>query len=270
MSSAYIHGTDPEEQKRLSTLNVFMNDASLRELSLQGGERILDVGSGLGQLARAMARCSRTRPLGIERSAEQLTEAIRLARDAGEEHLVEFRQGDALNLPLTETEWGSFDIAHTRFVLEHVSDPLCVVQAMVKAVRVGGRIILQDDDHDILRIWPEPPGFQDLWNAYIAGYERLGSDPYVGRKLVSLLHQSGATPVRITSIPFGSCAGTPSFPIYIDNLVSLLFDARDSTIESNRMSESAFDDAIANLRKWSERPDSAIWFSLAWAEGIRR
>jgi len=55
-ASEYLHGGDPEEQVRLSLLNDLLNVGSLRELNLHGGERILDVGSGLGQLSRAMAR----------------------------------------------------------------------------------------------------------------------------------------------------------------------------------------------------------------------
>ena len=55
MSSPYLHGTDPEEQRRLSRLNDLLNQESLRMLDLRGDERILDVGSGLGQLSRAMA-----------------------------------------------------------------------------------------------------------------------------------------------------------------------------------------------------------------------
>ena len=45
-SSEYIHGTAPAEQARLSVLNDLINVGSLRELHLQGGEHILDVGSG--------------------------------------------------------------------------------------------------------------------------------------------------------------------------------------------------------------------------------
>jgi hypothetical protein len=45
--SHYVHGTDSEEQKRLTLLNtVLLNEACLKELALRGGEKILDVGSG--------------------------------------------------------------------------------------------------------------------------------------------------------------------------------------------------------------------------------
>lgn len=269
--SYYLHGTAPHEQQRLSLLNDVLNQASLRELGLRGGESILDVGSGLAQLTRAMASVAgpTAKVIGVERSAEQLAEAIRQASEAGEESLVEMRLGDALNLPLHDNEWGTFDVAHTRFLLEHVPDPLAVVCGMVKAVRPGGRIVLEDDDHDVIRLWPEPLGFGPLWNAYIRTYDRLGNDPLVGRRLVSLLYQAGAKPARNTWLFFGSCAGMPTFGLSVDNMVGLLEGARELIISHGLLELTQFEGAIDHLRDWKYRPDAAMWFGIAWAEGIK-
>jgi SAM-dependent methyltransferase len=212
-SSQYLHGTLPDEQRRLSLLNDLLNAGSLREMRLQGAERVLDVGSGLGQLSRAMARSAGARVIGVERSAEQIAEAERQAARAGEAGLVEFRQGDALRLPLRDEEWGTFDLAHTRFLLEHLREPLPVVQAMSRAVRPGGRIILEDDDHDLMRLWPEPTGFTALWLAYQRSYERLGNDPIVGRRLVSLLVDAGVRAGAQRARLFRQLRGRGPFPV---------------------------------------------------------
>jgi len=260
---AYLHGTSAAEQGRLSLLNRLMNDAALRELSLQGGERIVDFGCGLGQLSLEMARAAGMRLVGIEQSAEQLGRA--------EPHpLLDLRQGDVQDPPLRADEWGAFDLAHARFVLEHVRDPLAVVRHMVRAVRKGGRIVLQDDDHDVVRAWPEPPGFAALWRAFQRGYDRLGCDPYIGRRLVALLHEAGAAPVRSTWIFFGACAGEPRWQGFVENIHSQLAGAREAMVKGGLLGAMEIDAALAAFLDWAARPDAAFWYSICWAEGARR
>ena len=98
----YIHGSRPREQRRLSGLNELLNQACLRELALTGGDSVLDVGSGLGQFTRDMARAVAPggRVIGVERDKSQFAEASGRAKKAGEMNLVEWRRGDALELPL--------------------------------------------------------------------------------------------------------------------------------------------------------------------------
>lgn len=267
MTEQYLHGTAPEEQGRLSLLNRLINDAALREIDVQRGERIVDFGCGLGQLSRAMARTAGLRALGIERNGEQLAECARLAAQAGEEHLLELRQGDASEPPLRPDEQDHFDLAHARFVLEHVRDPLAVVRQMAAATRKGGRVVLQDDDHDTLRVWPEPSGFDQLWRAYIRTYDRIGCDPFVGRRLVSLLHEGGLKPKRCTYLFFGCCAAEASWPGLVDNMAGLFTGARDAIVAL--LPPQDFDRAMAAYGQWAQRPDAALWYAISYAEGVK-
>jgi SAM-dependent methyltransferase len=269
--AVYLHGVEPVEQERLSRLNELLNEGSLRELALAPGERVLEFGSGLGQFARAMARRvgSSGRVVGIERSAEQLARAAELARAAGEAGLIEMREGDVSAPPLAPDEWGGFDVAHARFLLEHVPDPLAVVRQMVRAVRVGGRIVLEDDDHDRLRLWPEAPGFATLWDAYVRLIHVNDNDPYVGRRLVGLLHRAGARPRRTAVVFFGGCAGSPELATMIENIVGLFEGVRERMLEKSLIAERDYQRAIASLRAWGERPDAALWYEVLWAEGVR-
>ena len=261
--SAYLHGTSPAEQGRLSLLNRLMNEAAMRELAIAKGDLIIDFGCGLGQLSLDMARAAGTRLVGIERSEEQLARAERHA-------LLDLRLGDVSDPPLRDHEWGSFDLAHARFVLEHVREPLAVVRHMVRAVRPGGRIVLQDDDHDVFRCWPEPAGFMPLWKAFQRTYDRLGCDPYIGRRLVSLLHDAGAAPVRSTWIYFGSCAAEPKWPGFVENIHSQLAGAREAMVSGGLLGAAEIDAALSAFRAWGERRVSAIWYAVCWAEGVRR
>ena len=248
--------------------DVLLNPASVREMNLRGDEHIVDFGSGLGQFTRVMARAVlRGRVVGLERDEAQLAGAKRLAESDAEANLVDFRAGDVLDPGLGNDEWGAFDLAHSRFVLEHVREPLRVVQNMVRAVKPGGRIILADDDHDMLRVYPEPPGVSDLWRAYIRSYDRNRTDPFIGRRLVSLIHQAGALPRRNTFIWFGGCAGSPHFDVLAANMIGVVVSARELIVGNDPFPAAEFDEVIAGFRKWAERPDAALWYAMNWAEG---
>jgi ubiquinone/menaquinone biosynthesis C-methylase UbiE len=268
----YLHGTEPIEQHRLGLMNELLNANSLREMNLAAGDRVLDVGCGLGQLSREMARQvgPTGRVVGIERSAEQLESARELARQANEDRLVEFREGPADPLPLGDDEWGTFDVAHARFLLEHVPDPVAIVRQMVRAVRPGGRIVLQDDPHDTLRLWPEPAAFGKLWASYMRTYDRVGNDPLVGHRLVAILVQAGAQPTKNAWPFFGACAGQPErLRDYVENLARILEGVRAPILSLGEFDAPSFEGCLAELRAWAKRPDAAFWYAVSYAEGTR-
>jgi ubiquinone/menaquinone biosynthesis C-methylase UbiE len=272
--SIYVHGTSKREQARLGMMNRVINEGALRLMAIRPGERIVDFGSGLGQLTRAFARAAgrRGRVVGIERSPEQLRAARRSARAMGAQSSaapIDFRVGDALDPPFAPDEWGAFDTAHTRFLLEHLPRPVEVVRIMGRAVRPGGRVILQDEDHEILRLDPEPPGVMEVWRAYIRSYERAGNDPRVGRRLVGLLHAAGLRPRRCDWVFFGGCAGEARFPLLVENLARVLEGAVSAIAATGLVSSRRARAAVGDVRRWGRRPDAALWFALAWVEGIR-
>jgi SAM-dependent methyltransferase len=253
-------------------MNELLNANSLREMHLVPSDRVVDLGCGLGQLTREMARLvgPSGAVVGIERSAEQLAVARRLASESGEERLVAFREGSADQLPLADAEWGTFDVAHARFLLEHVPDPVAVVREMVRAVRPGGRIILEDDPHDTLRLWPDPPGFGHLWQTYMRTYDRVGTDPLTGHRLVAILVQAGAKPMRNAWPFFGACAGQPDLLIgHVENLVRILEGVRDPILALGEYEPATFDACLQAVRDWAHRPDAAFWYAVSWAEGRR-
>ena len=268
--SNYIHGTQPDEQSRLTKLNDLINESCLKLLELKAGESVLDIGSGLGQftlrsadVVGASGRC-----LGIERDKNQLKGALQNL-EIHKRSNVEFRQGNAENLELSTAEWGSFDVAHARFVLEHVPQPDSVVRGMAKAVRLGGRILLLDDDHASLCLYPEPSGFSHLWNAYVRSYDRLGNDPHVGRRMVSLLYHCGIRDIRNGVVFFGDSGESETFQAYARNLINILEGARPTLIKESLMTELNYDESMDHLRTWSRRPDAAMWYTIFWAKGVK-
>lgn len=269
--SEYIHGFTEDEMQRLTRMQDIVNEAELSVLDLKGVRSLLDVGAGLGQMTRALARAAGdgVRVVGVERDPRQRAEAARQAEAAGEADLVEIREGDATNLPLRDDERGTFDLAHARFLLEHVPDPGAVVREMVTAVRPGGRIALLDDDHELLRLWPEVPEVARAWEAFWQSYERLGCDPLVGRKFAGLLTEAGATVTRVTTVFYGAASGMPLFDAATDNLAGVMAGATDLLEESGLLDRGEMGRALSALSEWRCRPDATLWYSLPFAEGRR-
>jgi len=267
---AYIHGSSVTERERLALMNSLINQRCLNALQLAGERRVLDVGAGTGQFSKLMAQQlpADARIVAVERNPEQRDAAL-----AGEFPApgceIDFRLGDAFDLPLRPAEWGTFDLAHTRFLLEHVANPLGVVQQMVKAVRPGGRIVLLDDDHDLLRLWPEPPHFQAVWQAYFESYRSIGNDPLVGRKLPELLHRAGAIPQRIDYVLYGACVNQPGFQGIVDNLVGVFEGARNTVLATGAVKGSDYEHAVAALRNYPAVPGASLWYVINFAEGIK-
>src|SRR4249920_535333 len=106
----YIHGTEPSEQDRLAALNRLTNAAFIRFLDVPSGARVLEVGSGLGLLAVAVASAADdVQVVGVELSRDQIAAAAPSPR-------VTYQQGDAHALDFPD---GSFDLAYARYLLEH-------------------------------------------------------------------------------------------------------------------------------------------------------
>lgn len=268
--SNYIHGSHPQEQERLKRLNELINLRCLELLQLRHGEKVLDVGCGLGQFTLLMA--AHTGPggkcIGIERDKNQWKGAMQNLEESNGLP-VEFRQGNAENIELPHGEWGSFDLAHARFVLEHVHQPESVVEGMAKAVRPGGRVVLLDDDHAGLCLFPEPAGFAALWQSYIRSYDRLGNDPFVGRRMVSMLYHCGLRSIRNGVVFFGDSGESPDFPGFAANLIGILEGAGEVLIKESLFTEPGYEEAMNQLRTWAHRPDAAMWYTIYWASGVK-
>lgn len=266
-TEAYVHGTAPAEQARLARMNQLINDASLQLLGLKPGDRVLDVGAGLMIFSRDMARITGRKVVAVERNQAQIELGLAFAQNVKEEGLLDVRSGSADDLPLHEDEWGVFDVVYSRFLLEHVPDPQAVVNAMARALRPDGRAVIEDDDHDVLRLWPEPEGFADLWKAYMGTYEAIGCDPIVGRRLPELMIHAGLKPSRITWKFYGAVQGSDLFLPHLENLTGVIESTREALLLAD-FPESDLDRILGEIRALQDHPGAALWFSTNWAEGI--
>ena len=107
---------------------------------LRAGMSCLDVGCGGGDVTLKMAAIvgAEGNVVGVDRD-----EAIlRLAEQEAERQglSVTFRRLDAEGL----TEQSAYDLVFARYLLSHLPRPQLAVEAMVRVLRPGGRLVLED------------------------------------------------------------------------------------------------------------------------------
>ncbi len=100
-----------------------------------GDERALDVGTGAGALALALAPLVRE-VVGLD----PVPELLELARARGLSN-TEFVEGDGTALPFADD---AFDLAGTHRTLHHVARPDRIVAELARVTRPGGHVLVVD------------------------------------------------------------------------------------------------------------------------------
>jgi ubiquinone/menaquinone biosynthesis C-methylase UbiE len=159
-------------------------------LALTPGERLLDVGCGLGEAALALASDlgDRGEVVGIDKSEQMLQVARSNARSA--RCRVRFTTGDAGSLDEPDD---AFDVARSERTLQWLASPDAAIAEMVRVVRPGGRISLIDTDWSTFRIDVGDDALGELVRDAMR-VER-GRPSNVGRRLHHLVAAAGCEPV---------------------------------------------------------------------------
>jgi len=259
-AASYIHGTEPAEQRRLAALNRMTNDAFVRFLNVGTGARVLEVGSGLGILAAAVASAAEgVRVIGVEKSPEQIAAAVKSPS-------VAYVEGDAQRLDFPD---GSFDLVYARFLLEHVPDPELVLREMRRVTRPGGRVAACENDTSLFRIDPPCPAFEDVWSAFQRFQETLGGDSRIGRRLFRLFRSAGLSDVELSLQCEVHWYGSANFSSWIENVIGNIESARDGMVSSRLCSAAQIEYAIAELSALMQRDDASSTFTWNRAMAIR-
>lgn len=180
---------DEQATKRLLAAYLTPDVIAQREqflgaLAPRPGERALDVGSGPGFLAAAIAEA--VGPSGAVYGVDISEPLLAVARaHCAHQSWVEFRRADATRLPFSDNE---FDAVISTQVLEYVRDVEGALAEIHRVVRPTGRVVIVDTDWDSI-VWHSSN--RERMNRVLLAWEQHAADSCLPRTMANKLRRVG-------------------------------------------------------------------------------
>ena len=111
----------------------------LKDLPMSRDAEVLDIATGTGEFARALAPHVAT-VIGLDATDAMMELGRKFIAQASIEN-VTFREGVVQDLPFEDE---TFDIVSSRYAFHHFADPKPVIPEMVRVCKTGGHIIVVD------------------------------------------------------------------------------------------------------------------------------
>src|SRR6266404_5820552 len=191
-TSDYILGNTDAEHERLIWQAARVSPITerlFREAGIGPGQRVLDIGSGVGDVAMLGARLvgPSGEGVGIERDPRSIARARARVAEAGL-HNVSFIQSDACEVASNR----SFDAAVGRFILMFVPDPVAVLRSLSRLVRPDGVLAFQEPSWAPFLLLSAP---LPLWSAGVSliheTLRRSGANTEMGFALYRIFQEAG-------------------------------------------------------------------------------
>jgi ubiquinone/menaquinone biosynthesis C-methylase UbiE len=205
-TSRYALGSTDAEHERLirqAARLAPLTERFFREAGIGAGQRVLDLGSGVGDVAILAARLvgPSGEVVGIERDGRSIARARARVTEAGV-HNVSFTQSDVNQIARDKP----FDAAVGRFILEFLPDPVAVLRSVSQLVRPGGVLAFHEPSWaPALAIAAHLP----LWSAAISlgceTLQRSGANTEMGLALYRTFQEARMpAPTVSLEVPLGS------------------------------------------------------------------
>jgi ubiquinone/menaquinone biosynthesis C-methylase UbiE len=234
----------------------------LGRAGMSPGMRVVDVGCGGGAVSLEIAEM--VGPSGSVVGLDLNSTFLKLARQAaGARALtnIEFREQRVE----TWNEPDAFDAAYSRFLMEHLRDPVGLIGRMWSAIRPGGLLVVEDADHSTWFCDPPDESFDFFRETLGQVIDQRGGDHTFGRRLYHACRSAGVVDPTLSVVTPFCIRGEEKLVAW-----TTLDAVADSAVEARVRSRSELDHALASLRKFSEREDSLIVGPLRYQAFARK
>jgi len=188
---AYVLGHSERELQRLRRQALLIEPATrlfLREGGVGAGMRVLDVGSGAGDVAFLVAGFvgETGEVIGTDAAPAAVAAASARARQQGLRH-VSFREGDPARMRFDRP----FDAVIGRYVLLFQSDATAMVRRLLQHLRPGGLVLFHEPDWQSARSIPAVTSSDSCCRWIQQTFARAGTDSNMAGRLYRTLVGAG-------------------------------------------------------------------------------
>lgn len=185
----YIHTFSKEEQDRLLRQAQFLEPYIYPKIDFSNCHRLLEIGCGVGAEISVLARKFPDLLIdGVDLVESQIHRATSVLTDLVAREKVRLIIASAYQLPFLENY---YDGACIFSVLEHIDNPLAVLNEAHRVLKPGGVFYCTEVFNSGLYIYPNCPAISEYWTAFNRCQIDMGGDPDIGMKLVNLALNSG-------------------------------------------------------------------------------
>ena len=206
-NDGYLLAAQPSERERLQLQSKVWEPAGrklLAELEAPAGARAIDLGCGCLGWLRLLSEWvgPEGRVVGTDVDASLLDHAADFCDD---ENLANVRvlADDMFDSHLPAA---SFDLVHARFQIAPLGRASDILDAMLRLVRPGGVLVLEDPCSGSWNTYPSVPAAQRLVQLIINAFDRSGGCFDAGTQNVQLLRERGLDPyvrAEVLALPPG-------------------------------------------------------------------
>ncbi|MBL0319268.1 MAG: methyltransferase domain-containing protein [Alphaproteobacteria bacterium] len=165
---------------------------------------IVDLGCGPGNITSAIEEKFQCKVIGLDNSAERINHA----RTKFTSQNIDFLHGNVYSLPFDDEK---IDLVFSRFLLEHLREPLKAIAEMFRIIKPGGTILIQEIDYQYQGNYPEIGWPQEDVSSLLTLLRKsTGFDGNIGRKLYSYLFQAGFKDIDVSISGYNVFAGSIS------------------------------------------------------------
>jgi ubiquinone/menaquinone biosynthesis C-methylase UbiE len=191
-TNPYPLGSADSEHERLIRQAAWVaphTERFFRRAGIGPGERVLELGSGVGDVALIVGRLvgASGEVLGVERDPRSLARATARMQELGLPQ-VHFLQTDVTALPKDQP----FDAAVGRYILMYLEEPAAVLRGLAQLVRPGGVIAFLDTSfRSFLDECEDLPLWRDSARIMTETFQRSGTNTEMGAQLAAAFVGAG-------------------------------------------------------------------------------